>query len=171
MCVLDINPLSLCNYLIEMGNVRTPVLQKTKLKHSRIKHLAQCHMANMQQSVNSNPCILIPPVWVLRSNLSSTEGNAFIQNRLENTRSAVPTHGRASADTPHYHHHLPTLQYWCDSSRGVSSLWEGDLGTTDQWWMTFHCIYPSKGFSPTLYSVLDAIPIDQAFVITLIIRN
>ena len=138
MCVLDINPLSLCNYLIEMGNVRTPVLQKTKLKHSRIKHLAQGHMANKQQSVNSNPCILIPPVWVLRSNLSSTEGNAFIQNRLENTRSAVPTHGRASADTPHYHHHLPTLQYWWIVPEGSlpseKVIW-GPL-TNDEWLFT-----------------------------------
>ena len=33
MCILDINPLSLHNYLTEMDNVRTPVLQKTKLKH------------------------------------------------------------------------------------------------------------------------------------------
>lgn len=93
MCVLDINPVSLRNYLIEMGNIRTPILQKTKLKHSRITHLAQGHMANKQQSMNSNPCILAPPVWVLSSNLSSTQVNAFIPNRLENARYQCPLMG------------------------------------------------------------------------------
>ena len=55
-----INPLSLHNCLTEMGNIIIPVLQKTKLKHSRIKQLAQGHMVSKQQSVNSNPSILAP---------------------------------------------------------------------------------------------------------------
>lgn len=45
-----INLLNLHNYVIEMGNIIIPILQKTELKHSGIKQLAQrpCPMAGNQ---------------------------------------------------------------------------------------------------------------------------
>lgn len=55
MCILILTQLVYVTIPIEMGNIRTPYLQKTKLKHSRITHLAQGHMANRAAEYEFKP--------------------------------------------------------------------------------------------------------------------